>query len=496
MAEAIPVHRHSDSVGRAYQDLGAPGQSDDSHWARFFRHVGTNWASDTPLDARQRRVLLEAYSVRGALGLPQGLEDVRCLIDDRARLFTSAELRAGKLVEPDFLALQEALRAANSNVGITERSERSRAFFGVLGIRPLSAIAGTGEPELGLPGRPQLWYKSKHSERVFAMLHRPIFAYALFEVAYRNRYGHPGFAPSDLATIEARLSAIHEIAFFQKIERRYSVGGASVLVPAQVAVSGERIGVIAPKTKNSFQLLLGEALAEIAGATSEATMRSIANAFLPLVLCGTKEDLIDYLDRLGIPHGRQSDAGEEDRIEFDIDDDDNDAEELALRQIFDNLDTSGSASADLVESSSRRRQPTRRRSRRLRLWSPLSRCRTSTMFRWPLPRPIGTVLEPHGSSTRGVGGSSGVWMPPTMAEVERAKLAGRRGEELVYRMELQKVRDMGYVEPERYVIWTSRDDPGADHDIRSIDANGRPRWIEVKSTAGVDGRIRVAPQGV
>jgi hypothetical protein len=81
------------------------------------------------------------------------------------------------------------------------------------------------------------------------------------------------------------------------------------------------------------------------------------------------------------------------------------------------------------------------------------------------------------------------WLPPTPAEVERAGLVGRRGEELVYRMELQKVRDMGHAEPERYVIWTSRAEPGADHDIRSIDAHGRPRWIEVKSTAGVDGRF-------
>ncbi|HVC53783.1 MAG TPA: DUF3883 domain-containing protein [Stellaceae bacterium] len=56
-------------------------------------------------------------------------------------------------------------------------------------------------------------------------------------------------------------------------------------------------------------------------------------------------------------------------------------------------------------------------------------------------------------------------------------------------MELEKVRAMGYAEPERYVIWTSRDQPGADHDIRSIDADGRPRWLEVKSTTGSDGRF-------
>ncbi|HLP66053.1 MAG TPA: DUF3883 domain-containing protein, partial [Rhizobium sp.] len=66
---------------------------------------------------------------------------------------------------------------------------------------------------------------------------------------------------------------------------------------------------------------------------------------------------------------------------------------------------------------------------------------------------------------------------------------GRRGEELIYRMELKKVREFGYDEPERYVIWTSCDEPGADHDIRSIDAEGRPRWLEVKATTGTDGRF-------
>ena len=51
------------------------------------------------------------------------------------------------------------------------------------------------------------------------------------------------------------------------------------------------------------------------------------------------------------------------------------------------------------------------------------------------------------------------------------------------------MRDMGHAEPERLVIWTSRTEPGADHDIRSIDENGLTRWIEVKSTTGVDGRF-------
>ncbi len=464
------------------------------HWVRFFRYVGTDWAKDTPLDTRRRRILFEAYSARGSFGLPPGLEDVRCLIDDRARLFTLGELRAGKLVEPDFQALEEALRNAKSEIGVIERPAQARAFFVSLGIRPLSAIAGTSEPVLGLLGRPPFWYKPKQSERVLAMLRRPLFARALYEVAYRNRHSHSGSKPSDLGMIKARLAAVREIAFFQNMDRRYNVGGTIVLVPAQVAVSEHRIGVIPPKTKISFQLLLAEGLAEIAGATSVATMRSIANAFLPLLLCGTHEELTEYLARMGIPHGRQRAADEEDGIDLDNDDDedsDDDAEELALRQVFDNLDTGGSTNAETVGPV-----------------DPAAALQTNPP---PLPPPPpatppfklpdlddvsltiasnkGTEIEPRIPSGGGRGGSSSSWLPPTPAESERASLVGRRGEELVYRMELQKVRDMGYAEPERYVIWTSRDELGADHDIRSIDAKGRPRWIEVKSTTGVDGRF-------
>ncbi|MDD1962125.1 DUF3883 domain-containing protein [Pseudomonas sp. 39004] len=489
LAEAIPSYYSSDVIGRAYQDLGAPALATDDHWARFFRHVGTDWATHTPLSPHRRRTLLEAYRARRGSGLPQGLENVRCLIDDQKRLFTLSELRAGKLVEPDFQALEEALRNAGSEIGVIDRSDQSRSFFVSLGIRPLSAIVGASEPVLGPVGRAPFWYKHKQSERVLAMLRRPLFARALCEVAYRNRHGHPSFQPSSQATIEARLATIHEVAFFQGMERRYSVGGASVLVPAQVAVSGERIGVIPPKTKNGFQLLLAEALAEIAGATSVATMRSIANAFLPLLLCGTHEELTDYLDRMGIPRASHWAADDDDGIDFDNDDEsEDDAEELALRQVFDNLDTVGSTDAVVVVAIN----PTLPLSTNLPPPPPT----VHTPFELPNLDDVslsvtlskGSEIEPRGPSGGGGGSSSG-WLPPTPAESERASLLGRRGEELVYRMELQKVRDMGYAEPERYVIWTSRDEPGADHDIRSIDANLRPRWIEVKSTTGVDGRF-------
>lgn len=492
LSEVFPVYNHADVVGSAYLALGAVSQPNDSHWSRFFEHVGTVWAKDSPLTSDRRAILLEAYRLRRHFGLPPGLEDVRCLIDDQARFFSLRELRAEKLLEPDFPALEQALRKANSATGVVDSSDHVRAFFSDLGIRPLSAIAGTSESVPGLVGRPPFWFKPKQAERVIAILHRPLFAHALYEVAYRNRHGHKSFYPASLSMIKRNLLSIREVVFFSSMERRYSVAGTSVVVPAQVAISETQICVVAPKNKNRFQLLLAEALAEIAGATSVATMRSIANAFLPLLLCATLEDLKDYLEQMGLSNFRSLAANpEESDVEGDEDEDeDEDFEELALRQVFDNLSTSGSSSSEVVV-------PVEGVAPRINhappplppSVSPFSLPSLEEVSLTVAPT-LGVEIETREDGVRGGGGgSTGVWLPPTPAENERAIHVGRRGEELVYRMELQRVRDMGYANPEQYVIWTSHDEPGADHDIRSIDANGQPRWLEVKSTTGVDGRF-------
>lgn len=491
LTDAIPVYRHNDDIARAYQDLGAPSVPGENHWARFFQTVGDEWMRSIPLDQHKRRALLEAYKLRGPSGLPAGLDAVRCLMDDRARLYTLDDLRAGRLVEPDFPALQAALRFADSHIGVIERSERSRSFYAALGIRPLSAMAGASTPVMGASGRPPFWFKTKLGDRVLGMLHRPLFAWALSEVAYRNRYGQVGFAPSDLKTIEQRLAGIRSIEFFETLDRRYGVGGASVLVPVHLALDGKRLGLIPPKNKAVFQLLLAEALAEVAGATSVATMRGIANAFLPLLLCGTQEELVDYLEMNGIPLRRHVRDDGDLNLNLDLDDDEEfpeDAEELAVRQVFDDLHTEGPSSSDPVTPVDPPVQPPAAPSPQ-----PPP---TTAPFQLPdldevsltVADTKGTTMEPRQPGSR-VGGSSGNWLPPTPEEVARAGRLGERGEALVYRMELEGVRAMGYEEAERYVIWTSRDQPGADHDIRSIDAEGRPRWLEVKATSGTDGRF-------
>jgi hypothetical protein len=50
--------------------------------------------------------------------------------------------------------------------------------------------------------------------------------------------------------------------------------------------------------------------------------------------------------------------------------------------------------------------------------------------------------------------------------------------------EIDRLRAAGHPDPEKLAVWTSRSDPGADHDILSVAADGKPLWIEVKSTTG------------
>ena len=53
--------------------------------------------------------------------------------------------------------------------------------------------------------------------------------------------------------------------------------------------------------------------------------------------------------------------------------------------------------------------------------------------------------------------------------------------------ELQRVTGRGY--PPNRVVWSSRENPAADHDILSVADDGGDLWLEVKGTRGCHGRF-------
>ena len=99
--------------------------------------------------------------------------------------------------------------------------------------------------------------------------------------------------------------------------------------------------------------------------------------------------------------------------------------------------------------------------------------------------PTGTFISSVSGGTGKGGGRSG-WTP---RDPEWDRLLGERGEEIIYLRELERVRNAGYDSPETLVTWVSRDEPTADHDIRSFAEDGSTMWIEVKSTSGLDGNF-------
>ena len=68
------------------------------------------------------------------------------------------------------------------------------------------------------------------------------------------------------------------------------------------------------------------------------------------------------------------------------------------------------------------------------------------------PQPPAPFLLPR-SGGQSFGGG---WTPPNPDDVERDRLVGERGEELIYRQELSRLRDSGDPDAEEHVVWFSR----------------------------------------
>ena len=486
LEQAIPIYKRADDIGAAFASLGAPTQAGAGHWARFFRHIASNWTA--PLDAHRQRILIEAYHQRGVAGLPDGLDEVACLVDQQGRLFTHTALTAGRLVEPDFPLLEKALAESESAIGFIARTPRAQNFFAALRIRPLSAIAGAGKPIFGAAASAPFWFKLRHRDGLLAMLRKPIFARALHEIARLQRHTHSDFTPTDRLSLRDRISVIDDIRFFLSISRQYTVDGATVQVPVDVAVDNTTIGLVPLRSKLDFQMQLAEALAEIAGAKTVALARSLANAFLPLVLAPTSEAMRSHLERVGIDHARWGFEGDDDALADDGDFGEMIGEE-ALRQMMHGLNIQGGGGGQNSPPPTSSQKP------------PPPTLTVTLLPPPPLQLPAmddvvlsvattkGTLIEQSQQGSGGGGGRHSGWTPRTPTEAARDAEVGRRGEELIYRLELERVRGLGHENPEAVVVWTSLSEPGADHDIRSVDADGSVKWIEVKSTTGVDGRF-------
>jgi hypothetical protein len=218
--------------------------------------------------------------------------------------------------------------------------------------------------------------------------------------------------------------------------------------------------------------------------SEEQAQRRLADTIFRMYLCRTQREMRSYLHQRGVPWSfARSVDDEEDEHQEEAEDEMAAAVEEVSASLRKRLAAGTVHGREAGLASDRKEEPGEREPDK------------DGGDRSPLP-PIESVTLQYldagsdwhpGERGRASGGGGGGWRPPTSADADRDREIGRRGEEIVYRAEVERVKRLGH--PGSSVVWTSRDNPAADHDIRSLDDEGKSIWIEVKSTTGRHGRF-------
>ena len=467
---AVPVAGpRSDKAASALRSLGCRRRPTPDDWVRLIASISQSVGTDGIVANADRSRLLRAYAE-----LRNGISNGSEL---NGRPFVLG--RDGRLHDPshafidDYPQLTELLGAA---VPIAEDlGQGALRFYDSCGVKRLSDAAVLSRTQIGNPQEEPNRIGATKTRR---QLESAIFRSALSALINREVSERPGVGAAPLQA--GQLPRIQSLAFVDSISHEYQLGDVSATVEARHLWKCATLYVVSPQTRTAFRDTVSYALAEAAiGSTGNARM--FVSAIYRLLECNSSEDIADFLAHRGIPWQMSLpfEAWEMERGTDWSEDQQPDGESIVER-FGDSLTESLMSRADKAATNQSR---------------PSDKPRTTD------PEPVRRKLPPIEEvvaeelttvgaqiSTRDVGGTSGGggggWSP---RDPEWDRLLGERGEEIAYLRELERVRAAGHDSPESIVTWVSRDDPTADHDIRSVEESGATLWIEVKSTSGSDG---------
>lgn len=484
LQEENPVIRSGNVIAEAYLALGASFTARSHHWIAFFEWIDRRAsAAGGRVSFTERGLVRDAYRHLRPPGLPTDFtSNTVCLLSDQNTLHSLNELASGHFLEDDYPELAVALTEAKAGIAFADRDEVSRIVFRQRGIQSLSARCGDGRVQLGSPAIAPGWFQERAYRKAMEQLHRPDLAHGIAALAADHQKQARDFQPARASLVRQRMQAIERIKFSAGLQRIYQVG-RKVSVPVDGAIEGGVFYLRAPRFASEYHHVLALELARSAGATRLTDIRALASSMLPLLSFDRPAEVLAYLRRRGLyPDDREyEDNGSE-----------LDENELTRQQIGLNL----MATVRIAQPSSVTPPQVTP--------SPPPPSPPTLPTPPPPPPPLPTLDQVHLlvttptsraplPSVRGGGDVGDGWRvstsftPRSPTQMERDREVGQRGEALVYRQELNRIRALGFDRPEARVVWVSKDNPSADHDIRSIDAHGGPVWIQVKSTAGSDG---------
>jgi len=467
----IPVVRD------AYVALGASTKPQPHHWRQLLIAIGEEYSSTLKsLSIDQRNSVRAAY--KGLNDISILPDDIPWLLDQRGRLHPLSAAQSSSFLIDDEPVLSVQLDPESSEIAFADISTSILAFFNMAGVKPLSEARQRIRQNIGAKRNPPSWFDETETlDRV----RKGTILDAIETITLHNlRTWSSSRERSQAAT--RKIRSTKGIEFVESLSAGYRIGNSTISVPTTAAYKDQIIYLTFVRSRSEMNGLLASLIAQqYLDVVSE--QRTLADAVYRLLSSGSDKERQEYLNSRGIRAKISARANE---------DEDDDHAAVEQEQSDETI-----RSALLLQYAAATNAPPK----------PIDR-------NTPIPtKTEPEVVEDEEESTpfppfedvapqlsdptlgwapkerrSGGGGGSGMWNRPfTERDLERDGAVGRRGEEIILRLERERVRELGF--PEDRVRWIGEEFPTADYDVLSVDDDGADLIIEVKSTTGRDGRF-------
>jgi hypothetical protein len=464
---SVPV-LDSPGLHKTFAQLGVPTEPQPHHWVKLFEWIDhRSRAGSGTLREPERRALRCAYARLQTLP-PELSVDKRALLSVNGCVYTSADVKRGKFLIDDDPVMADVVANAGLGIAFADLEDPNcRGFYQRCGVRLLSEEREAQEVNIG---EEQKGPASLRVAQELGRLHKPRFASALAAIC--SLVDRSGCITE--RNLHRLLRDIRSLRFVSSVEIVYRIGGSDVTVSVDVTVHDGAI-LLLPGKRSEIKGRIARAVASLLD-TDRITQYALSDSIYRLLSCDSTHEVQQYLEQRGIPWTRRHAVeGDDSGMEFQHEDD---------------IDVRASLEDELMRGIMQPHRPTVTPQADTPPKRPT--VNDSSDAPQPLPR-IEQVqlreLEPatlpsRRKITQPGGGNR---LPRTPSEQQRDREIGHRAEELIYLREIERVTALGY--PAERVIWTSKRDPLADHDICSVADDGRDLWLEVKGTSGRHGRF-------